>query len=265
MGLGDVYAASGDFTNAKKSYEESLAISREAGEKHESAVALASLGAALTHQGDLAGAGEKIREAISLRNELGEKSGVAEVSLLWRTSRSKRDKLPRQSHRRGRHWQPFGATKMPELEIQARVILAQSLLAQGKVNLAQKEIAQGKSLAEKTQQRLIRLRFEIAAAQIQAASGKPSDLQAARNTLEAVIHETEKMQALSDLFEARFVRADLELKYGNRVTGGTLVAGVQKDAGASGFALIAKKAADAAGRSKENHPKPGNGTRQVLP
>ena len=90
----------------------------------------------------------------------------------------------------------------------------------------------------------------MAAAQVQVASGKPSDLQAGRNTLESVIHETEKMQALSDLFEARFARADLELKYGNRVTGGTLVAGVQKDAGASGFALIAKKAADAAGQSK---------------
>jgi hypothetical protein len=108
----------------------------------------------------------------------------------------------------------FRATKMPELEIQARAILAQALLAQEKVNLAQKEIAQGRALAAKTQQRLIRLRFEIAAAQVQAASGKPSDLQAARNTLEAVIHETERMQALSDLFEARFAqgRSGIEVR-----------------------------------------------------
>jgi hypothetical protein len=84
-------------------------------------------------------------------------------------------------------------------------------------------------------------------------------------TAKPVIHETERMQALSDLFEARFARADLELKYGNRVTGGTLVAGVQKDAGASGFVLIARKAAEAAGRSRQVNPKPGNGTRQVLP
>jgi hypothetical protein len=65
-----------------------------------------------------------------------------------------------------------------------------------------------------------------------------------------VIQETEKMRALSDLFEARFVRADLELKYGNQVAGGTLVAGIEKDGGASGFALIARKAAQAAGQSK---------------
>ena len=44
VGMGDVYAASGDFANAKKSYEEALQISRETGEKHESVVALATLG-----------------------------------------------------------------------------------------------------------------------------------------------------------------------------------------------------------------------------
>jgi serine/threonine protein kinase len=36
-------------------------------------------------------------------------------------------------------------------------------------------------------------------------------------------------------------------------------------AGASGFVLIARKAAEAAGRSSQVNPKPGNGTRQVLP
>ena len=68
--------------NAKKSYEESLAISRETGEKHESAVALANLGSLAMQQGDLAAARKNYLEAINLRNEIGEKSGAAEFSLL---------------------------------------------------------------------------------------------------------------------------------------------------------------------------------------
>ena len=162
VGLGDVYSASGDFTNAKKSYEESLAISREAGEKHEAAVALASLGEALMHQGDLAGAGEKIREAINLRNELGEKSGVAEVSLLLAKLAMEEGHASTAESSAREALATFRATKMPELEIQAQSNTRPVTAGAGKENLAQTEIAQGKTLAAKTQQRLIRLRFEMA-------------------------------------------------------------------------------------------------------
>lgn len=250
VGLGDVYAASGDFATAKKSYEESLAINREAGEKHETAVALASLGAALMQQGDLAGALEKIREALNLRNEIGEKSGSAEVTLLL-ANLSIEEGHPSAGEASARQaLATFRAAKMPELEIQAHATLAQTLLAQGKLSQARQEIGQGKPLAAKTQQRLVRLRFEIVAAQVQAASGRASDLQAARSALDAMIRETEKIQMLSDLFEARFARGDIEMKYGNRADGRTRLAAVEKDAASSGFALIARKAAQAANQSE---------------
>ena len=87
VGMGDVYAASGDFANAKKSYEESLAISREAGEKHESAVALANLGAALMQQGDLAGARatEFARPSIC-GTKLARKAESPKSLFFWQTS-----------------------------------------------------------------------------------------------------------------------------------------------------------------------------------
>jgi tetratricopeptide (TPR) repeat protein len=171
VGMGDVYAASGDFADAKKSYEEALQISREAGEKHESAVALANLGSLLMQQGDLTGACENYQEAMKLRNEIGEKSGAAEISLLL-ASWSIEEEHPSEGEALGRKaLEEFRAAKMSELQISAHAILAQALLAQGELNLAQKEIAMGKPLAAKTQQRLLRLQFEIAAAEGLAAYG----------------------------------------------------------------------------------------------
>jgi hypothetical protein len=105
-------------------------------------------------------------------------------------------------------------------------------------------------LAAKTQQRLVRLRFEIVAAQVQAASGKASDLQAAGSALDVMIREMEEIQMLSDLFEARFARGDIEMKYGNRADGRTRLAAVEKEAASSGFALSARKAAQAANQSE---------------
>ncbi len=250
VGLGDVYAASGDFANAKKSYAESLAISRQGAEKHETAVALASLGAALMQQGELAGAREKIREALTLRNEIGENSGLAEVTLLLANLSIEEGHPPAGEASAREALATFRAAKMPELEIQAHAILAQTLLAQEKLSQARQEIAQGKPLAAKTQQRLVRLRFEIVAAQVLAASGKPSDLQAARSALDAMIRETEKIQMLSDLFAARFARGDIEIKYGNQADGQIRLAAVGKEAASSGFVLNTKKAARAGNQSE---------------
>ena len=246
VGLGDVYAASGEFAKAKKSYEESLAISREAGEKHETAVALASLGAAFMQQGDLPGARDKIREAINLRNEIGEKSGSAEVALLL-ANLSIEEGHPSAGEATARDaLATFRAAKMPELELQAHAILAEALLEQGKAGPARQEIAQGNALAARTQQRRLQLQFEIAAARVLGASGRPSDVQAARSSLDSVIRETEKLRILSDLFDARFALGEMELKYGNRADGQARLSGVEKDATSSGFLLVAKKAAQAA-------------------
>ena len=60
----------------------------------------------------------------------------------------------------------FRAAKISESQISGHAILAQALLAQGKLTLAEKEIATGKPLAAKTQQSVLRLQFQIAAAEV---------------------------------------------------------------------------------------------------
>jgi ATP/maltotriose-dependent transcriptional regulator MalT len=229
--MGDVYAASGDFANAKQSYEESLAISRDTGERHESAAALANLGSLALQQGDLAGARQNYREAIKLRNDIGEKSGAAEVSLLL-ASLSLEEGNPSEAEALARQaLEEFHAAKITELQISAHAVLAQALLAQGKLNPARKEIATGKPLAAKTQQRLLRLQFEIAAAEVLAASGKPEDFQAATSSLDAVIKEAEKKGIRGPLYEARLALGKAEMQHGHKENGRARLAEVEKDAG----------------------------------
>ena len=139
----------------------------------------------------------------------------------------------------------FRAAKISELQISAHAVLAQALLAQGKLKPAGSEIALGKPLAAKTQQRLLRLQFEIAAAEVLTASGKPADFQAATASLKAVIQEAEKKGIRGPLYEARLALGKAEMQHGNKEDGRARLADVEKEAGASGFVLIRKKAATA--------------------
>jgi len=242
VGMGDVYAASGDFANAKQSYDEALSISNESGEKHESAVAMANLGTVLMQQGDLNGARAKYQKAIDLRNEIGEKSGAAEISLQLASLAIEDGRLPEGEALARRALEVIRSAKIPELEISAHAILADAFLAQGKLEAARKEIAAGKPLAEKTQQRLVRMQFDIAAAEVQTASGKPADLQIAIAALNRVIEQAEKSGVLATAYEARIALGKTQVKYGNKEEGKALLAAVEKDAAAKGFVLMSRKA-----------------------
>ncbi|MGC2185963.1 MAG: tetratricopeptide repeat protein [Terriglobales bacterium] len=239
VGMGDVYAASGDFANARKSYEESLALSQETGEKHESSVALANLGSLAMQQGDLTGAREKYQEAIKLREGIGEQSGAADISLLL-ASLSIAEGKPAEGETLARKaLDEFRRARNTESQISAHAILAQALLAQGKSGAAGKEITLGRSLAAKTQQRLVRLQFEIAGAEVRASA----DLQSAAAVLNSVALEAEKRGIRSMVYEARLALGKAEMKYGNQAEGRAHLATVEKEAASSGFVLVARKAA----------------------
>jgi serine/threonine protein kinase len=94
-------------------------------------------------------------------------------------------------------------------------------------------------------ERVLRSQFEIAAAEVLAASGKQADLQAATASLKAVIQEAEKKGILGVLYEARLALGKAEMKHGNKEDGRARLAEVERDASASGFVLIRRKAATA--------------------
>jgi hypothetical protein len=93
----------------------------------------------------------------------------------------------------------FRVAKAAESQISAQAVLAQALLVQGKSGAAGKEITLGRPLATKTQQRLLRLQFEIAAAEVRAGT----DLQSATTALNSVALEAEKRGLRGMVYEAR--------------------------------------------------------------
>jgi len=236
--MGDVYAASGDFANARKSYEDALALSRQAGEKHESSVALADLGSLAMQQGDLSAAREKYQEAIKLRESIGEKSGAAEISVLLASLAIEEGRPAEGETLARRALDEFRIAKAAESQIPSHAVLAQALLAQGKSGAAGQEITLGRPLAAKTQQTLLRLQFEIAAAEVRAGV----DLQSARTALDGVVLEAEKRGIHGMVYEARLALGKAEMKYGNQAEGLASLAVVEKEAASSGFVLWARKA-----------------------
>src|SRR6185295_7519431 len=147
----------------------------------------------------------------------------------------------------------FRIAKAAESQISAHAVLAQALLAQGKSGAAGKEITLGRPLAAKTQQRLLRLQFEIAAAEVRAGA----DLQSATTALNSVASEAEKRGIRGMVYEARLALGKAEMKYGNQADGLARLAGVEKDAASSGFVLWARKAgALREGRRQTSDPGP---------
>src|SRR5208282_3044244 len=67
----------GDFPGALALYEESLAISRELGDRRLTAYALNNLGNVVYDQGDLAAARARHEESLAIRRELGDRRGMA--------------------------------------------------------------------------------------------------------------------------------------------------------------------------------------------
>ncbi len=79
-GFGQVATYQGDIETARRMYEESLAVSKEAGEKRQIALASRGLGTIAKLRGDFTTARKFINESLKISRELNDKHGIA-VSL----------------------------------------------------------------------------------------------------------------------------------------------------------------------------------------
>jgi predicted ATPase/Tfp pilus assembly protein PilF len=76
-GAGNLACNQGDFADAHRLHEESLAISRESGDLRGAANSLNGLGNVAYEQGDYAGARRFHEESLSIQRELGDRQGIA--------------------------------------------------------------------------------------------------------------------------------------------------------------------------------------------
>jgi tetratricopeptide (TPR) repeat protein len=242
VGRAMVLTAQGEFASAWKQFEEGIALCKESGEKHEMAMAFAGLGDLLFQQADLDGARQNYQAALSTRNELGEKEASAE-SLLQLATLALDQGHPAEAEGNARKaLEEFQAEKMTAQQVWAYSVLARSYLAHGKINDAQRAITLATPILQRTQHREAHLDFQIAAAQVQASSGKSTDVEAALRALEAAIKDAQKAGLLRLAYEGALAWSNVQIKSGNAAEGRARLASLQKEAVAKNYLLVARKA-----------------------
>jgi len=235
----------GDLAGATTTYDEALGVCRKIGDDSYRANVLKGLGDVLAARGDLIGAQKKYGEALAIKNQLSEKGASAEirVALAQLAIEGNHPDLAEGPAREAA--EEFRQERATDSEVSAHIVLARSLLAQGKYPAAQEAIDGAKALLNKSENLDAHFSFQITAARVRKASGRPSDrLEAAKN-LEAVLGEAKKTGFLGHELEAGLALGEIELQSGNIVRARRRLEALERQAAAQGFGLIAQKAAAA--------------------
>jgi tetratricopeptide (TPR) repeat protein len=243
--IATVLAAQGDLEGAQKLLEEALAIKRETGNRSSVAFSLDELGEVASARGDLVAARRHYQEAVRIREELGQKVRVAE-SRLGLAELSLEEGRAEEAAAVAREAAAiFRAEKMGELEGGAWLMLARSLVAQGKAEMTPQPVREAARLLGSSQDRATRLLLAIALARIDSATER-SPAATVLERLRAAEAEAASMGHVALGLDARLARLEVEARSGGRPAR-ERAEGLERDARARGFGLIAAKAAALSG------------------
>jgi serine/threonine protein kinase/tetratricopeptide (TPR) repeat protein len=241
MNLGDLLVREGNLKASRASYEEALAISHEMTLKWGIASGLSGIGDILLIQGDLAGSRRDKEEALKVYQEESDQAGSLAVQvdlardLIEEGQPAEAELLARRSAK------DFAALQMKDNETIAVLVLARALFVQGKIADAKTTMRRARTLRPKSQSATMNVDMDTVAASI-GASEKPAE---AVKSLETAIATAAKLGYVPGEFEARLALGEVEMEAGKEANGRDLLATLEKDATASGFLLIARKAAAA--------------------
>jgi DNA-binding winged helix-turn-helix (wHTH) protein/tetratricopeptide (TPR) repeat protein len=244
--LGDLFRQSGNLQAAETTEQQALATAREVENKDAIAYVWGSLGDVAMDRGDLAAARTSHEQSLALRNQLGEKrlAGETQVAL---AELAMEDGRATQVESSLRQWkQQFHEEREADDELATSGALARALLAQGKEGEALREMKSSQNLADKSQNLLVRLQYELQSARVLLAS---DHREAARAGLARVSREAGKHGFLGVELEAMLSSAELEEKLQHKEQAQRQMALVEHLARDKGFGLIALKAAALRGQA----------------
>jgi eukaryotic-like serine/threonine-protein kinase len=235
----------GDLPAVQKALDEQMPIFQQAGNQRAVAYATFVQGEFFKTQGNLEQARKAHEEALAIRNKIGEKVTVGD-SLLALAALSIEEGHPADAEQPARHSIQQAITeKAPGNELNARNLLARSLLAQGKLVEAEKEIRTAELAASATESRLLAIDTLITAARVHAANGQVAE---ASRSLANVLAEATRLSCGRCQFDARLALAEIEMKEGKKAVAHEHLASLEKDASAKGFLLVAHEAHVAASK-----------------
>jgi tetratricopeptide (TPR) repeat protein len=201
---------------------------------------LASIGLVQAAQARLAEARKTYEEALALLEAVGEKQGIARVhnfigSLnLYEGRSADAQKLLRQAA------MEFQALKAADEQAATLAVLAKALLTEGKNQDAEKTIHDALRLVEPTSNRQWRLEVGIAAARVEAATGKRA---AAATRLRKLRDDAKGFLGVE--LDAELALGEVEIASGQAAQGRARLESVEKQARTKGFLLLANQAASA--------------------
>jgi tetratricopeptide (TPR) repeat protein len=237
--LGDIWRQSGELDKAETAYQQAEVIARRIGDKDATAYVLSGMGDLALDRGDLALSRKRYEEALALRTEAGEKQTAAEgrVSLAKLAIEEGHASVAEASARQCK--QEFQQELQKDDELAASLVIIDALLAQGKQSEAQKEMEAAQPLGNKSQNRFLRLQFELASGRILLASDHPD---ASRSIFQRVAGDARRygfvgIEFSDDLALAEFAN---KTKHGSKAQ--MELRALQKSASSKGFGLIARKA-----------------------
>lgn len=236
--LGDIELQRGNLVSAKASFQRAVGIASTYDDKSAAAYGLFGIGEVLTQRGELAEARRFYREALEDRKQVGEKQNVAETQIdMARLSIEEGHAADVEDTIRQCKAQ-FHQDLQVDDELTASVLLGRALRTQGKQTQAQEEMNTGKALAVKTQNRLLRLQYNLELAQVLLAVNNPAS---SRSQLQEVLKDARTSGFAGLELEAMLAMAHVEQKAGHAAAAQAQLAFLKSSAHAKGFELIARK------------------------
>jgi ATP/maltotriose-dependent transcriptional regulator MalT len=237
--LGDIWRQSGELDKADTAYRQAEVIARKIEDKNATAYVLSGMGDVALDRGDLDLARKRYEEAFALRSQAGEKQTAAEsrVSLANLGIEEGRGSDAETSARASQL--QFHQEQQADDELSASIVLIDALLAQGKQGEAQKEMEAAQPLGNESQNRLLRLQFELASGRVLLASDHPD---ASRPLFQRVAGDAHRYGFVGIEFADDPALAEFANKTKHGSQAQMELRALQKSASSKGFGLIARKA-----------------------
>ena len=239
--LGDIWRQNGELDKAQTAYQQAEAIARKIEDKNATAYVLNGMGDVALDRGDLTLARARYEESLELRNQAGEKQTAAESRVsLANLAIEEGHASDAEASVRGCKEQ-FHKEQQADDELSASIALIDALLAQGKQSEAQKEMEAAQQIGNATQNRFLRLQFELASGRIFLASDHPD---ASRPLFQRVSSDAHRYGFVGVELADELALAELANKTKHSAQSQMELQVLQKSASSRGFGLIARKASE---------------------
>ena len=237
--LGDMWRQNGELDKAEAAYRQAEVIARQIEDKDAIAYVLSGMGDLALDRGDLPVARKRYQESLELRIQAGEKqtAGESRVSLANLAIEEGQAREAEASVRACK--EQFHREQQADDELSASIAVIEALLAQGKPGEAQKEMEAAQHLGNATQNRFLRLRFELASGRVWLASDVP---ETSRGLLQRVTGDAHRYGFVGLQLAAELALAELASKIRLGTQAQIELHTVQRSATSKGFGLIARKA-----------------------